>query len=79
MKFLTRISDTVDQISLYKTVNIFIFGCDLQLAGLYICKNTVQSFKYLVSLLFCQDSLFCKHSDMCLASTDILFIKFLVK
>ena len=79
MKLLARISDTVDQICLYKAVDVFIFGCDLQLAGFYVCKDAIQSFKNLVSLFFCQDSLFCKHSDMCFASADVLFIKFLVK
>ena len=79
VKLLARISDTVDQICLYKAVDVFIFGCDLQLAGFYVCKDAIQSFKNLVSLFFCQDSLFCKHSDMCFASADVLFIKFLVK
>ena len=79
VKLFARISDTFNQICLYEAVDILIFGCDLQPAGLYICKNTVQPAKDLVSLFFCQNSLFCKHSDMCLASTDILFIKFLIK
>jgi len=79
VKLFARISDTFNQICLYEAVDILIFGCDLQPAGLYICKNTVQTAKDLISLFFCQNSLLCKHSDMCLTSTDILFIKFLVK
>ena len=79
MKFLTRISDTVDQISLYKTVNIFIFRCNLQFSGFYIRKNTVQPAKDLISFFFCQDALLGQHSDMSFTSADILFIKFLVK
>ena len=79
MKLLTRISDTVNQICLYKTVNIFIFRCNLQFSGFYICKNTVQTAKDLISFFFCQDALLGQHSDMSFTSADILFIKFLVK
>ena len=79
MKLLTRIPDTVDQICLYKTVDILIFCCDLQLSGFYIGKDAIQSFQNLVSLFFCQYSLLRKHSYMRLASADILFIKFLIK
>ena len=79
MKLLTGISDSVNEICLYKAVNIFIFRCNLKFSGSYICKNSIQTIFNLYFFLFCQDSLFCKHSDMCFASSDILLIEFPVK
>ena len=43
MKFLSRVSDPVNQISLYKTVDIFIFIRNLKCSIFYICPDTLKS------------------------------------
>ena len=79
VKLLSGISNTVDQVCLHEAVDILILCCDLQLACFHVCKDSVQSFCDLLLFFLCQDSLFCKHGNMCLASTDILSVKFLIK
>ena len=69
----------VDQVCLHEAVDILIFAGDFQFSALYIGKNPLQSCKNLVSLLFCQDALFCQHLYMCHAAFDVLFIEFLIK
>ena len=79
VEFLSGVSDTVDQVCLHETVDILVLGCDLKFALFHIFKDSIQPFCDLIFFFLCQDSLFCKHGNMCLASADILFIKLLVK
>ena len=79
MQFLSDISDPVDQVCLHKTVNIFVLTGNLQLAGIHIRHDAVQSTDDLLFLFFCQDSLFCKHGYMGFASLYILMEKLLIK
>ena len=79
VKLLSCISDTIDQGCLHKAVDILIFRCDLKLACLHICQDSVQSLCDLILFFFCQNPLFRKHGYMCLASADILSVKFPVK
>jgi len=79
VQLLTSVTDAVNQIRLHEAVDILVFGCDRKLSSLHICKNSVQAFCDLILLFLCQDALFCKHGNVCLASVDILFIEFLVK
>ena len=43
VKFLACITDSVDKVCFYKAVDIFIFGCNLEFAGSYICKDSVKT------------------------------------
>ena len=43
MQLLSCIPDPVDQICLYKTVDIFVFLCNLKLSALYIPADAFQS------------------------------------
>ena len=43
MQFLARITDTVDQICLHKTMNILVFGCDGKFAVCHIFFDAFQS------------------------------------
>ena len=79
MQLLSGVSDAVDQVCLHEAVDILIFAGDFQFSALYIGKNPLQSCKNLVSLLFCQDALFCQHLYVCHAAFDVLFIEFLIK
>ena len=79
MQLLSCIPDPVDQICLYKTVDIFVFLCNLKLSALYIPADAFQSVQNLLLLIVCQDPLLCKHHNMCLAALDILLIKSFIK
>ena len=79
MQLLSCIPDPVDQICLYKTVDIFVFLCNLKLSALYIPADAFQSVQNLLLLIVCQDSLLCKHHNMRLAALDILLIKSFIK
>ena len=79
MQLLPCIPDPVDQICLYKTVDIFVFLCNLKLSTLYIPADAFQSVQNLLLLIVCQDPLLCKHHNMRLAALDILLIKSFIK
>ena len=79
VKLLACIANPVYQVSFYKTVNIFIFISNLKRTVVYILYNTFQSGKNLILLIFCQNSLFCKHFYMCHAAFYILMKELLVK
>ena len=51
----------------------------LQKAQPVTLAHHVGAYFDLLLFFLCQDPLFCKHGNMCLASTDILSVKFLIK
>ena len=79
VKFLACITDSVDKVCFYKAVDIFVFGCDLEFAGSYICKDSVKTCFDLIFFFSCQDSLSGEHCYVCFAASDVLLIEFLVK
>ena len=79
MQLLSCIPDPVDQICLYKAVDIFVFLCNLKLSALYIPADAFQSVQNLLLLIVCQDPLLRKHHNMRLAALDILLIKSFIK
>ena len=79
VKFLACITDSVDKVCFYKAVDIFVFGCDLEFAGSYICKDSVKTCFDLIFFFCCQDSLSGEHCYVCFAASDVLLIEFLVK
>ena len=79
VQLFAGIADAVDQICLHKAVDIFVFVCDLKCSVLNITQNAIQAFQDLITLSLSQNALCCQHFHMCLASCDILFVKFLIK
>ena len=79
VQLLSRIPDAFDQIRLHKTVDVFIFVCDLQASVLHISADPLQPFYDLRLLLLRQDPLLREHRHMRDAAPDILLIKSLVE
>ena len=79
VKFLACITDSVDKVCFDKAVDIFIFGCDFEFAGSYICKDSVKTCFDLIFFFCCQDPLSGEHCYVCFAASDVLLIEFLVK
>ena len=79
MELFPCIPDPFDQICLNKTVNIFIFLCNLKSPVLHIRPDTLKSFYNLLFLFLSQDSLLREHRYMSDTSADILFIKSLIE
>ena len=79
MQFFACVADSVNQICLHKTVNIFVFAGNLKFTFFHISHNRIQSLDDFIFLLIGQYPLFRQHRHMCLTSTHILMKKLLVK